>query len=378
MSVVYVHVGLPKTGTTHVQDRLWLNRDLAARHGDLLYPGNWMEDHFHAATHLNPERYLDWADPAHADAWPTMVAQMKTWPGKSLVSHELFANAGPSHIQKLVADLDFADEVHVVLTVRDLARQLPSVWQENVKNQRPTSFADFVSAVAADTRDGAHAGDLAHEPFWEFQDYPAIVAKWSAVVPAERIHVVTVPEPGSATPGDGLWERFLGVLGVDPAVLTVPAVSANTSLSAAQAEFLRLLNLRIQPDDIEWQRYERIVKQQLVGEVLFSLREGKPLGLDAEQRAWAAELSDGMVEAVVAGGYPVHGSLDDVRVAVGEVGDARVPSADETLDAALDALACWIKAMPVPKERMAARTRAANLVRRARRRAVGMRGRLTS
>ena len=30
MSAVYLHIGLPKTGTTHLQDRLWRNRDLAA------------------------------------------------------------------------------------------------------------------------------------------------------------------------------------------------------------------------------------------------------------------------------------------------------------------------------------------------------------
>ena len=76
MSVVYVHIGLPKTGTTHLQDRLWRNRDLALQTSGLLYPGNVISDHFHAAVHLQPERYLDWADPAFAGVWPTLVKQM--------------------------------------------------------------------------------------------------------------------------------------------------------------------------------------------------------------------------------------------------------------------------------------------------------------
>lgn len=53
MSIVYVHVGLPKTGTTHIQDRLWVNRDLALENAGLLYPGVHPEDHFHAAAHCS-------------------------------------------------------------------------------------------------------------------------------------------------------------------------------------------------------------------------------------------------------------------------------------------------------------------------------------
>ena len=41
-------------------------------------------------------------------------------------------------------DLSFA-EVHVVCTARDLARQIPAVWQEDVKNRHVVTFADFVA-----------------------------------------------------------------------------------------------------------------------------------------------------------------------------------------------------------------------------------------
>ena len=43
------------------------------------------------------------------------------------------------------------------------------------------------------------------------QDVPAILATWSGVVPADRIHVVTVPPPGSPrgapSPGRGVTRR---------------------------------------------------------------------------------------------------------------------------------------------------------------------------
>ena len=195
-----------------------------------------------------------------------MVAQMRAWPGTSLVSHELLATANREQIARFVGDLDFADEVHVIATVRDLARQLPSAWQENVKNQRRGTFDEFVDAVAA----RADSADLSHgeeRPFWEFQDYVRILDDWSSAVPEGNIHLVTVPRKGADT---SLWERFLGVLSVDESALSEPIESANSSLSAAQAEFLRRLNDRLQPSEIEWARYERIVRGELIGEVLFA------------------------------------------------------------------------------------------------------------
>lgn len=364
MSVVYVHVGLPKTGTTHLQDRLWRNRDHALARADLLYPGNRIDDHFHAAAHLQPERYLDWADPAHADVWPAMLAQMRAWHGSSLVSHELFANAGPAHIRTLVADLDFADEVHLVLTVRDLARQVPSVWQENVKNQRRATLTEFVESIR-----GGPAGP-GEEPFWEFQDYRRICADWAEVLGAERIHIVTVPAPGTQTAGDGLWERFVRTLGADPADLPELVPSSNSSLSAGQTELIRRLNYRLQPTDIEWRRYEGLVKGVLIGEHLFATRDGAPEGLSGEQLAWAASASDELVAAIVDNGYAVSGTVDDLRVVSG-AGDTRAAeaaTADDALDAALEAIAHWAKTAPVPEHTPALKTRLANVVRRVRRR----------
>ncbi|MGC4932847.1 sulfotransferase family protein [Gordonia sp. DT30] len=372
MSVVYVHIGLPKTGTTHLQDRLWHNRDLALGESGLLYPGNVISDHFHAAVHLQPERYLDWVDPAFADAWPAMVAQMRPWPQTSLISHELLATATTESVGRLVDDLSFADEVQVIATVRDLARQLPSVWQENVKNQRCASFDEFFISVreqAEATTSSEHLTDT--EPFWEFQDYVQILARWAAVVGPERIHVVTVPRTPAA--GDGLWERFLSVLRVDPAPLTVPVPNLNSSLSSAQTELLRRLNGRLQPDVVDWPRYERVVKERVVAEIMAGRSSGAARGLSADQRAWVADRADVMIGGIEAAGYPVVGSLDDLRVSRVAGDSAAVTPAEDVLDAALDVLAEMILGEPMPSIGPAPQTRAMNLVRRARRRILAAR-----
>ncbi|AZG43522.1 sulfotransferase family protein [Gordonia insulae] len=376
MSVVFVHIGLPKTGTTHLQDRLWRNRDLALRSAGLLYPGNVISDHFHAAVHLQPDRYLDWVDPAFAGTWPTMRAQMKAWPQASLLSHELYATARPEHIATLLDDLSFADEVHVIATVRDLARQLPSVWQENIKNQREATFDEFLHSVH--THGPALPGFTPpadggiEEPFWEFQDHVRILNDWAAAVGPERVHVVTVPTRRD-TPGDTIWERFLRVLDVDPAPLTIPVPSLNSSLSSAQAEFLRRLNGRLQPTDVEWRRYERVVKGQLIGEILFEAPSGPPRGLTSDQRTWVAQTADEMIAEVRAAGYRVSGDLDDLTVSRLAAGDALPPTMQDVLDVALDTLAEVVKTAPLPAVGPRRRTRAMNVVRRVRRRVTGLR-----
>ncbi|GAB18362.1 hypothetical protein GOEFS_052_00350 [Gordonia effusa NBRC 100432] len=373
MSAVYVHVGLPKTGTTHLQDRLWRNRDIALRSAGLLYPGNAIDDHFHAAVHLQPERYLDWVDPAHASVWPTMIAQMRGWSGNSLLSHELFATATAEHVERLVADLSFADEIHVVATVRDLARQLPSVWQENVKNQRRATLDEFVARVAAHVDDPTlSVGE--EGPFWEFQDYLTILKRWEKFVPARRIHVVTVPSKGCG--GTTLWERFLAALHVDPAQLTKTVPTSNASLSAAQSEFLRQLNDRLQPDAIEWARYERVVKGQLIGDILFAEPVGRPAELAQPQRNWAAQHSASMIARLAAAGYDIVGSLDDLTVSTSASvdGDAETTDAD-VVGVALDTIAELVKRAPMPRVRPRWETKARNVVRRGQRKAIAALGR---
>ncbi|WP_040510799.1 hypothetical protein [Gordonia soli] len=387
MQRVFLHLGLPKTGTTNLQDRLWRNRDTALADFGLLYPGNLISDHFHAAVHLQPDRYLDWVDPAFAGSWPTMLAQMKNWPQTSLVSHELFSTATPETVDRILADLSFADEVHVIATVRDLARQLASVWQENVKNQRVATFGEFVSSVRA------HAGPpgdgsltpgsegrllpeaIEEEPFWEFQDHVRILRTWSERLGAARVHVVTVPARGT----DGsLWDRFLSVLEVDGAALTAQVPGTNSSLSAAQAEFLRLLNRRLGPDQIPWERYERVVKGQLVGEILFRSQEGVPQGLSADQRVWVSAHAAAMTGSIRSAGYRVGGDLDDLTVSRVTGPDAKPPTGQAVLDVALDTLSEMVRSAPLPRTRPRWQTEAKNVARRIRRRALSLRTRRTA
>ncbi len=353
---VYLHVGLPKTGTTGLQDRFWRNRDEALRRG-VFYPGEVVSSHFHAAVHLQPERYLDWVDPAHAGTWGRMVDQVKAWPATSLISHELFASATPAEAARARADLAFA-QTHIVVTARDLGRQIPSVWQENVKNQHTTAFDDFLHMV------DDPAPEL-RNPFWEFQDLPRILATWAGDLPPDRVHVVTVPPSGGGR--DELWRRYLSVVGLTPEQMTRTVPSDNSALSVGQIELLRRLNQRLQPERIEWARYEAAVKHYLIGEVMFAAADRGAPTLPASALPAVTERAQAAVAYIRERGFHVVGDLDDL-IPRPPREPRPVPGTERLLDLTLDTLADVVLTMPLPTPSRSVADRVKPLLRRGYRR----------
>ena len=114
-----------------------------------------------------------------------------------IVSYELLAGATADQAAAAIADLGDA-EVHVVFTARDFGRSLASAWQERLKFAVPTPLEDF---KPRQEEDGPRA-----EWGWRTMDPTGVLARWGAGLPAERVHLVTVPGPGA--PPDTLWRRF--------------------------------------------------------------------------------------------------------------------------------------------------------------------------
>ena len=116
-------------------------------------------------------------------------------------------------------------QVHIVLTVRDMATLLPAEWQETVKHRNARSWEDWLGDVI--DRESVDA-DRRQWWFWRVHDTLAILRLWAEQVPPERIHVVTNPPRGSAA--GLLWERFASLLGIDPASADLSRARPNASL----------------------------------------------------------------------------------------------------------------------------------------------------
>ncbi len=299
---VYVHIGLPKTGTTYLQRLLARNRRRLERSG-VRYPGPGA-DHFFAAQDVLSRPFKGHHDSRIEGAWPALVSAVHNAPGSVILAHELLATARGSVIQRLVSDLA-PRHVTVVATVRDLVRQVPAVWQEDVKNGSRRSFDEFLARVEKT----ATSETRLSKPFWKFQDGPGILAEWSSV-PGVEIVVVTVPP--AARGSHVLWERFATAVNIDPTAVDAEMPLGNVSLGAAETELLRSVN-EWAAEALDWPAYRRLVKKTLGEEILAARRGGPRLSLPSAAREWAEGTSIAMADALEAAGYTVVGSLDELR-----------------------------------------------------------------
>ncbi|RYB94125.1 hypothetical protein EUA93_07075 [Nocardioides oleivorans] len=334
--VVHLHIGAPKTGTTYLQDRLRINAPSLARHGVTIpatRPGTSDMFHFRAALDLLDQ---DWGgSPGHAKgAWDAMVRRVRRAEGNVVISHEILAGAKPDKIAKAMNDLA-GNDVHIVYSARDLARQVPAAWQESIKQGRKWGFNRFLNRYEGG------------KPFFFRQalDLPEVLTAWGSKMSPDRIHVVTVPHDRGPD-GDELWQRFCRAFGIDPAWAPLDSERDNRSLGIAETSLLRKLNRRLELGMHRDATYDNLIREILAQEVLVA-RDAIPVRLPPERYDFAEEQGERWIEWIKGSGVDVVGDLDDLR--------PRRPAEDEEwrnpdrvrakleLSAALDALTVMTK-----------------------------------
>jgi hypothetical protein len=324
---IFVHIGLQKTGTSYLQNVFWGSVDELREHGVTMVPDSRVSTFWLA---LDVRERIGAHDP------PRVARSLEMLPGQlaavttpaALISHETLASAGPAQIRRFLEACE-GHEVHVVVTARDMGRQVPSLWQEGLKAGRSESLADYVAGLrAADNRTG-----LA----WRRLDLAGVLRRWAAHVPAERIHVVTVPGP--AGPREALLERYCSVLGIRAAdVDHEMAGRGNPGLGAPEAELLRRVNERV-PERLRRRvPYGEVGKRWLAMRVLAS-PGSRAARLDGSAAPWCREVAQESVDTVAALGCDVVGDLADLLPDDAVFEDTAEVSDPDLLEAAIRALA---------------------------------------
>ena len=347
---VYLHVGEPKTGTTFLQRALWSNRASLAAQGVLL-PGYEWRDHNRASRDLRGavREASDPSDPWTGD-WDVLVGQALLAPKTAVISDEVLAACTPEQADRAVRSL-FQAEVHIVLTVRDLATLLPAEWQETVKTRGTAGWDEWLSGVI-DLQSAA--ADRRQWRFWTFHDTLAILDMWSQHLPPEQVHVITVPQQG---PASTLWVRFASVVGIDPGGIDLTEAHANPSLGLAEAEFLRRLNETL-PEEMPYWFYTRKIKRILAQDVLAARARQARLAVPASREAWVREQSEILIASLRDSKFHIAGDLGELlpQPAAGPYqAPADLPAA-QILDAAVAATAAMTDQLyrdrhPAPKPR---------------------------
>ena len=293
-----LHVGLPKTATTYLQHRLRLNTAALARHGVRIpLDRPWRHPYqlsYRAALDLREMRH-GLADADVAGRWDRLVARVRRTRGLCVVSHELLAGATQEQAQRALDDLA-GTEVHLVVTARELGRQLAGGWQEALKHGKNETFESYLRR--------AREGRL---PIMRSFDLPRVLETWGGALPPERVHLVTVPsDPGS---GALVWERFASTAGIDPGWAPLAPTQTNASVSVEQAQLLQALNVRLGPLAERGGRYAGLIDDVVARA---TPPDGRRIELPERHRGWVARRTARAQAWVAARGIQVHGALTDL------------------------------------------------------------------
>lgn len=297
---VFVHVGTPKSGTTYLQSLWWHNRAALAEQG-LLLPGGSADVQFQASAVVRDNSgVMETMTEQQLRSWDRVVDEVGDWQGDALLTQEQLVEASREDAAAAVARLrEVADEVHLVITVRDLVRQVPSAWQQRVKHGSATTLRTFFTRVAKD------------DPtfnFWHHQDVPRILERWATDLPPAHVHVVPLPRPGADR--DLLWRRTSDLLGIDDTGLPLDAPVANETLTPAEVAFLRGVNAHFRNAHLDV-ALSRRVKGFM--EPRLGARPPQRLALAPDMHAWLVERGNCMVDELAAGPWHVVGDLEDLR-----------------------------------------------------------------
>lgn len=322
----FVHIGLPKTGTSYLQAILWPGRD-RLRAAGLLLPGARKNDHLFASLIVRDDPGIARRGEGADQAWARILDDTAAWDGDVLISHEFFCAASAEQARRMVEQLAPA-ETHVIVTTREPLGLFTSSWQESLKNKATTRLGDYGRSESTDPR-----------AVWDWRslDLGLVLDRWGPAVPDEHLHLLAPAPPGA--PRDQLWERFAEVLGIAPETCDAATGFANASMGVAEAETLRRLNGRLTGFNTARAR-GRWLRSFLADERLVP-RGGEPFWPAADQVADARRRGVRAVEAIRTSSYDVRGDVDLLLVP-DDLPERRHPDSvtdAEVADVALDLVA---------------------------------------
>lgn len=271
-----LHIGPHKTGTTTVQGALWQARQEMRVHG-VVYPGKGRQ-HTLAARAVTAIRGPKGKQPATPGHWNTLVREVAgAREARVVVSSESFANADDVTVQRVVEALG-GDRVHVVVTLRPLAKIMPSAWQQYVREGLQVSYEAWLRGML-DTPPYTWPTSR----FWQRHRHDELVDRWASMVGTDKLTVVVADESDRQMLLR-VFERMVGL----PSGLLRPHAVTNPSLMFGEVEVVRRINKafhrRNWPDEL----YDRLVRKGFVRHLQLSDRP-----VQEEQRislpTWAAE-----------------------------------------------------------------------------------------
>jgi hypothetical protein len=306
-----------KSGTTYLQHGI-INQLAELESAGWLYPLDFAP----AQGAINQERaiyglvgnQIPWVDQKtqqrmHSQ-WLSLKAQIDNSEKSILISAEALASMLEEGIELLLSQLPNR-EIKIVITARDLARVLPSSWQQSVRNGRTYSYEDYFERIKRAAE--LPLTDAVGSNFWRSYQLNQVVQRWSKFVPIANITIVTVPPKQSS---ESLWTRFITATGLplDSAEPRFDDKRAHAAISWSEAEVLNELNLKWAQSNKSVSERNKL-RRKIVHEG-FQQREhrGRWIGLTAPWLSLAKTWADTDVAKLIQAQVRIVGDINELRV----------------------------------------------------------------
>lgn len=304
---VLLHIGVHKTGTTAVQSALMTCRPFLDT-WKVRYPGITRAQHKIAVAGAN--RSLGWKDRGafapQPKKWKKFLREAREYDGITVLSSEFLAESNVDTITNMINDLG-PDRVHVVVTLRNLAKIMPSAWQQFLKGGYTFGYEEWLGNILTDGKRDANA-----KLFWARHQHDEVVQRWSSVVGSNQMSVVVVDE----SVREGIFWDFEEMLGLPKNTLVEHQGSeSNRSMTIAETEFLRKINEEIAPT-MQWPEYRMLIRRGLI-KGMVETRTPEPDEAKLPTPQWAldraAAISAPMCDAIEASGVHIRGNMEVLR-----------------------------------------------------------------
>jgi hypothetical protein len=251
--------------------------------------------------------------PPDLSHWKKLVGEVRHAGAKRVViSSEFFADAKPDAIRTIVDDLD-ASRAQVVLTLRPLARILPSQWQQYIQSNMRASYDTWLDAMLNQEQSKLSPS------FWQRHRHDRLVARWAEVVGPDRVTVVALDEHDH----DFALRAFERLTGLRDGTLASTPDVTNRSLTMPEVESVRAFNVAFRQEGLERPLHSRVMN---FGAARYMRQFEAPADAPrVETPQWALDragaIAREMVDAIAASGVRVIGDLESLA----EVPASRLP-----------------------------------------------------
>ena len=245
---IVLHIGPPKTATTQLQASLYAARPTLLEHGvrhagASRHPGGAVK-----AVLGTPSAFAGGIVPG-IGRWKALVQEARTAPqSRVIISSEFFADAPPEVIRRIADDIG-RDRVHVAVTLRPLARILPSQWMQYVCDGSVVAWDDWLRAMFGRNDRRITPG------FWRRHRHHELVERWATELGRDRVTVLAIRE------GDrgGVLRDAEGLLGLPGGLLEEHEGVSNRSLTWPEAEAVREFNSIVRAGGLSRVELHRVV-----------------------------------------------------------------------------------------------------------------------